>query len=242
MLFWFEEEGEAEFESKKSRIRRERVEYDAEQGDATLEEATAPMSINMDEARNMSMTGLVWFHFLNPTRTGENHKGKMLEQNPTDVYFALWGLLDSHVSCIYPCDITIIHHGPWNEPMFHTIVLRNWWGQPSNACQVLLGAATSQQVVHLHVVSHLCCPRSKRMRNRHSSFWSTWKASTNVCWNSPSLDWSHYQKMHWTWTTCVCFLAPQELKNKYEEIDVADRSTAQSAYLALFNCANVYTT
>lgn len=74
MLFWVEHEVTAQYESSKTRTRREQVNFDTDEPDATLSAASAPMTLNMDDVRNMSLgrgpTCFLWFpknRFKNPS-------------------------------------------------------------------------------------------------------------------------------------------------------------------------------
>lgn len=55
MLFWLEEELEAEYESLRARTRREQVQFDLENAEDTVAEASAPLSLNMNDAKALSL-------------------------------------------------------------------------------------------------------------------------------------------------------------------------------------------
>lgn len=73
-FFWVEHEVTAQYESSKTRTRREQANFDTDEPDSTLCAASAPMTLNMDDVRNMSLgrgpTCFLWFpnnRFKNPS-------------------------------------------------------------------------------------------------------------------------------------------------------------------------------
>ena len=163
--YWVEEDLEAEYESKRARMRRETTEYQTGQSveDAFMN-ASAPMTLDMAEVRDPQRGSLLYFCV------------HALKHQTWCIYTLICFII------VYKCDNISWIPGPKAVKIYEHVVILSFLLFAQGCLQMEMGLLR-----HLVLGKSKSCRRSRKTRSHLRSSWSTWRGSPNVLERSPTL-------------------------------------------------------